>query len=243
MKHNLCSLLFILLSFTLCSQNEAHEIIQKSIQYHDPNGNWNKLQASIQINSIVERKGKRDTSSRSIIFDFPQNIFQMNYLVDAKEAKLYLDDANCFGEMVDEQSLTKEHLADKNITCERARMFNNYFRFLIGLPMKLMDEGTIIHDIVKEGSYKGKLYYIVKVTYQPEVGSDTWLFYFDKKTYELQIAEFSKDGSFNSGETIEINNKLKFQKMLLPGQLVWYVLPERPFLAEENIIYSGIKEP
>jgi hypothetical protein len=106
--------------------------------------------------------------------------------------------------------------------------------------MKLKDPGTIIENGITQKTYKDKVYDVVTVNYDPEVGTYTWLFYFDQKTAELVLMEFSKDGSFENGETIELNNKVKYQKMILPGQLVWYVLPDRPFLAEENIQYSKL---
>ena len=74
------------------------------------------------------------------------------------------------------------------------------------------------------------------------MGTYTWLVYFDKKSAELILTEFSKDGTFQNGETIELNNKTKYQNMLLVGQLKWFVLPDRPFLAEENIIYKPLNQ-
>jgi len=126
--------------------------------------------------------------------------------------------------------------------CERAEMYNNYFRYLLGMPMKLRDPGTVIHEDITNEEYNDREYKVVKVTYRPEVGSDTWKFYFNPENASLDLIEFSKDGTFQNGETIELNEKKRFQGMLLPGQLKWFILPDRIFLAEENIKYQELEK-
>ncbi|GLR16845.1 DUF6503 family protein [Portibacter lacus] len=210
------------LLFTNCiihAQSSAEEIISQSIAVHDPSGNWHKLHADIEIASIVERENKVDTSYRLLQMDLKNELFKMTSFSAKDTSEVIYDGKPCDD-------------------CDRAKMFNNYFRYLLGMPMKLRDPGTIIHEEIQVLDYKGVPYQVVKVTYDPEIGSDTWLFYFHPKTSVLELVEFSKDGTFQSGETIELNNKIKYQKMLLPGQLKWLVLPDRRFLAEENIKYS-----
>lgn len=218
-------------------QNSASSIIEQSIQYHDPKGNWSKFKANLNFNSIVERNGKVDTSDRHVHLDISKNNFYMNLDVNRDRAELFLNKKECGGQFLDKSKNQQSVLNENNLTCDRAKMYNSYYRYLLGMPMKLRDPGTIIHDDVMEIDYKGKLYDVIKVTYEPNVGTYTWLFYFDKETRALDLMEFSKDGTFQNGETIELNNKLSYQKMILPGQLKWLVLPERNFLAEENIKY------
>jgi hypothetical protein len=211
-----------ILLFTICllslvkvtGQSQAELLIAESIKFHDPKSQWHQLKAEIEIKSIVEREGKRDSSTRNLIFDLAQGKFEMR--IDTVVYSVPCDD------------------------CERAQMYNKYFRYLLGMPMKLMDKGTIVKDEVDIKNYKGNDYRVVTVTYDPAVGTYTWLFYFAMDRPELILTEFSKDGTFQNGETIELNDKVKFQKMLLPGQLKWFVLPDRPFLAEENIKYKRI---
>jgi len=203
--------MMILATFSI-AQSAAKLLVKQSIKFHDPENQWNKLFADINISSIVEREGIRDTSYRALKFDLENGRFSMR-----QDTVLY------------------EFPCED---CERATMYNSYFRYLLGMPMKLNDPGTIIHESIDIKKYKDKEYRIVTVTYDPSVGSYTWLFYFERDTPELRLIEFSKDGTFQNGETIELNNKVRFQKMLLPGQLKWFVLPDRPFLAQENIKYA-----
>ncbi len=234
----LIALSFFLLHSISYAQSEAEKIVLQSIKNHDPNGNWQKFNATVNINSIVIRNGTVDTSNRKIFLNLRENIFEMSFNQNGELVNLYLDEKTCFGEVVSNPNYSSDQLIEKNITCERAKMYNDYYQYLIGLPMKLKDNGTIIHPQLNQEYYKGIEYNVVTVTYDPKIGNYTWKFYFDKRSSLLILAEFSKDGSFLNGETIEFNNKVWYQKMLLPGQMVWYVLPDRPLLAEENITYS-----
>lgn len=230
-------LLIISFSGTIQAQSEAHDLINRSIKHHDPKGNWSKFKADVHINSFVERKGKRTESQRDFSMDLDKGSFEMMMDVDGKKGKIYMNNEGCGGELPG-SSMSEEELKKKGLSCDRAKMYNNYFQYLLGLPMKLKDPGTIVDPNVTKKEYKGQKYNVVKVTYDPEVGKDTWQFYFHPESNELVLCEFTKDGTFQNGETIELNNKVKHQKMILPGQLVWYVLPDRPLLAEENITYK-----
>ena len=46
--------------------------------------------------------------------------------------------------------------------------------------MKLKDPGTIISKTVVTQNFKGKEYLMLRATYDKEVGSDVWQFYFDQ---------------------------------------------------------------
>ncbi len=219
------------------AQKKALAIIEQSIDYHDPKGNWSRFKADLHFNSIVERNGKIDTSDRYVQLNLRRNTFHMDLEVKGEKAELFHNKKACGGLFYDKSKNQSNLLEENNLTCDRAKMYNSYYRYLLGMPMKLKDPGTVIHEEVMEKKYKSKLYDVITVTYEPEVGEYTWLFYFDKETRALDLMEFSKDGSFQNGETIELNNKVNYQEMVLPGQLKWLILPERNFLAEENIKY------
>jgi len=69
-------------------------------------------------------------------------------------------------------------LADKyKITNDRAVMYRDYYTYLYGMPMKLKDKGTIVQKEIEQVSFYGNKYNRIKVTYQPEVGTDTWYFF------------------------------------------------------------------
>ncbi len=91
-----------------------------------------------------------------------------------------------------EKNLTKDQQKQYNINCDRAQLYKNYYSYLYGLPMKLKDPGTIIDNKVEKKVFKGKTYLVLKVSYDKTVGSDVWYFYFNPKTYAMEIYQFYK---------------------------------------------------
>ena len=55
----------------------------------------------------------------------------------------------------------------------------NYYVYLWGLPMKLLDAGTTLDPEVATTNYQDEPVQIVRVTYDPQVGSDVWYVYLD----------------------------------------------------------------
>ena len=59
------------------------------------------------------------------------------------------------------------------------------------------------------------------MTYDPEVGTDTWYFYFDPSNYALVGYRFYHDESANDGEYI-ILDRLEEGDMRLPKVRSWF---------------------
>ncbi len=232
------SLFLFCLSANVYSQEiTPEEIIAKSIELHDPDSNWSKLNADININSLIYKDDRVDTTEQVLKMDLYHGLFEMHYQRDGQMINLHKDLHTCYGNVDHPEQVDEAWLKKNKVNCERAEMFDSYYRYLLGMPMKLRDEGTIIDPVVIEEDYDGVKYYIIKVTYEKEVGSYTWLFYFNHYTYQLELSQFSKDGTFNSGETIEYGNYQDHQGMKLTGQLIWYDIPDHKKIADERIEY------
>ncbi len=235
---SLVVLCFICLSANVSAQEiTAQEIVQKSIELHDPESNWSQLNADININSLIFKEDNVDTSKQVLKMDLHHGLFEMHYDRDGQTINLHKDLNTCYGNVDNPEAVDDAWLKKNKVNCERAKMFDSYYRYLLGMPMKLKDQGTIIDPEVKEEDYNGIKYYVIKVTYEKEVGSYTWLFYFNHYTFQLELSKFSRDGKFNSGETIEYGNYQDHQGMKLTGQLIWFDIPDHLKIADERIEY------
>jgi hypothetical protein len=78
------------------------------------------------------------------------------------------------------------------LNSKRANLYKNYYTYLYGLPMKLKDKGTIIHQKVEKRSFKGKDYLVLKASYQKDVGKDTWFFTLTQKPMLWKCINFLK---------------------------------------------------
>ena len=111
-------------------------------------------------------------------------------------------------------------------------MFKNYYTYLYGLPMKLKDEGTIVDQTVTTITFKGKEYLVLKVNYSKEVGKDTWYFYFDPKTYAMEVYQFFKEAK-NSGEYILLSGLETINNIKMPKNRAWYYNKDDGYLGTD----------
>ena len=98
--------------------------------------------------------------------------------------------------------------------------------------MKLKDKGTIIHDKVERKKFKGKEYLVLKATYNKEVGKDTWYFYFNPKTYAMEVYQFFKEEK-NSGEYILLTGEETINGIKMPKIRAWYYNKDNGYLGTD----------
>ena len=98
--------------------------------------------------------------------------------------------------------------------------------------MKLKDDGTIIHQKVEKGNFKGKEYLILKATYNKEIGKDTWYFYFNPKTYAMEVYQFFKEAK-DSGEYILLSDLEIINGVKMPKKRAWYYNKDDKYLGTD----------
>ena len=211
----------------------AEEIVEKSIQYHDPNGNWDTFDASFKVMMSMPEKPDRLSA---IQINLPKEAFSLTTTT--------VSESNSYFVKKDSVTVVKDGQMLESVTSEqkdRAMMMKDYYTYLYGLPMKLNDEGTIIHDKVEKVWFWNINAYKVKVTYSPEVGSDVWFFYFDTDTFALKAYQFFKtDDNGNikkdSGEYILISDPKMIGGIKIPAERNWYYNKNTWFLAKDLIV-------
>lgn len=207
------------------------ELLDKAIAFHDPNNAWKTFSSTFYVTMQPPKKSDRKST---ITIDLPNQFFKVSakrdtiittYEINKKDCKLSLN-----GNKNPSEDEKKQH----NLNCERANLYKNYYTYLYGLPMKLKDEGTIIHPKVERKKFKGKDYLVLKVTYDEKVGADTWYFYFNPKTYALEIYQFFKDTK-DSGEYILLSEIETIQNIKMPKNRVWYYNKNNEYLGTDML--------
>ncbi|MFT5761947.1 MAG: hypothetical protein ACI8WA_001071 [Polaribacter sp.] len=211
-------LFFLIQSFG--QELTGKQLLEKAIQYHDPSGNWNTFKGTLLVTMETPNSPKRESE---IKIDLPNQFFSVKaksgkneseYIVEKDSVQiLFNGDKNPSGEVLKKNKLSKE----------RAKMYQNYYTYLYGLPMKLKDEGAIIHDKVEAKIFKGKQYLVLKVTYKKEVGKDTWYFYFNPKTFAMEVYQFFHDESKNDGEYILLTKEETINGIKMPKNRAWFM--------------------
>lgn len=237
MKYSFLILIFFAFAKANSQQDSlqitATEVLDKSVAYHDPDNNWSTFDGTFKV--LMEMPEKPERLS-TIQINLPKEKFSLTATTVGKSTSYYVnkDSVNVVkdGEIVEDISANDR---------DRAMMMKDYYTYLYGLPMKLKDNGTIVHDQVEKVWFWNINAYKIKVTYTADVGSDVWYFYFDVDDYALKAYQFFKtddQGEIieDSGEYILISNPKTIDGIKIPAERRWYYNKNTWFLASDTII-------
>ncbi|TDS18830.1 hypothetical protein DFQ03_0540 [Maribacter caenipelagi] len=214
----------------------GNELLEKAIAFHDPENNWSSFKGKM----LIEMENPKGSPRRTVVeMKLPDNYFKTTVTKDNYVIESELNNEECTLKLNGSTSIFPKIKDSLNISCDRAKMMKNYYTYLYGLPMKLKDPGTLIDNKVVKKKFKGKEYLVLKATYEKEVGNDTWYFYFDPKTYAMEVYQFFHDESKNDGEYILLSEIITVNGIKLPKVRKWYYNKGDVFLATDNLLKTN----
>ncbi|WP_438972217.1 DUF6503 family protein [Polaribacter sp.] len=226
----LTTLLALFITISSFSQSiTGNELLEKAIQFHDPNGNWNTFKGDFFVTMETPNNGVRKSK---ITIDLPNQYFSVHAKKDTISTAFIVDKEICSFSLNGKQNLSVDKKKKYSLNCERANLYKNYYTYLYGLPMKLKDEGTIIHQKVATKTFKGKEYLVLKVTYKQNIGKDTWYFYFNPKTFAMEVYQFFKETK-DSGEYILLSGLETINAIKMPKVRAWYYNKDNNYLGTD----------
>ncbi len=229
---------FLLIIFMLsgvlnhAQEMTGNELLERAIAFHDPENNWSTFKGKM----LIEMENPKSSMRSTVVeMKLPNNYFKTTVTKDNYIIESELDNNHCTLKLNGSTSIFPKIKDSLNISCDRAKMMKNYYTYLYGLPMKLKDPGTIIDNKVIKKTFKGKEYLVLKATYDEEVGNDTWYFYFDPKTYAMEVYQFFHDESKNDGEYILLSELITVNGIKIPKVRKWYYNKGDVFLATDDL--------
>ncbi len=191
----------------------AAEVLKKTIAYHDPGNKWPSLKAVFSFRETRPSGPDRESTAE---IDNTQGWFKLERKgIEAHGMKM----DSCF-------------VISGDVDCRRAAMMRNYYLYLWGLPMKLMDEGTPLENEVREETYEGQACYVLRVPYE----ADIWYFYIAKANYQMLAYSFYKDEEAGKGELITTEGEFTYGDMRFPNNRTWYELPGDRVLGTDILV-------
>lgn len=234
MKPSLFFLLFLATQTTFSQSISGPDLLDKAIAYHDPSGHWNQF--SGQLNVMMQTPDGPERDSK-ITINLPAEYFQVTAKRDTLTTTYTIDKGVCNIKLNGDDSLSEATLKKHNLSCERASLYKNYYTYLYGLPMKLKDPGTHISETAVLKTFKGKEYLVLKATYDEAVGSDIWYFYFNPKTYAMEIYQFFKGDpegkGKDTGEYILLSEETIVNDIKIPKIRAWYYNKDDKYLGTD----------
>ena len=224
-----------LLSFG--QQISPQQLLESTKNYHDPNDNWNTLKAAFTVEMTTPNTSKRTSNIR---IDLVKEFFSVKATKDTVTTIYSLNKGKC-GMVYNGKDMDSISAKEKNMSCERATLYKNYYTYLYGLPMKLNDSGTNLSEKVEKKTFKGKDYLVLKVTYDEAVGSDVWYFYFNPKTYAMEIYQFFKTDDKgkekpDTGEYILLSEEAIVNGIKIPKIRAWYYNKDDTYLGTDTLV-------
>ena len=230
--------LFVLAIFSLSSLSAqtltATQVLDKSIQYHDPNNNWPTFKGTLHFQQSSPRSTEQRT--RIAYLDLPNNHFKLTQITGAETIIREINGKACTNLYNGSPTVPTDIQKKHRLTCERASMYRDYYSYLYGLPMKLKDAGTIIDPLVQSIDFQGKASYAIRVTYEKSVGEDIWYFYFDKTTFALIGYRFYHDEAKKDGEYITLHEETTIEGIKIPKNRYWYYNKDDKFLVADYLL-------
>lgn len=227
------SITLLLLLFTLNSFSQeitGKELLERAIKFHDPNNNWSTFKGTLFVTMETPNRPKRESK---ITIDLPKEYFSVSAKIKDNTTVYEVNKGQQSFALNGDKNPSEEHIKKYNLNKERATLYKNYYTYLYGLPMKLKDKGTIIHEKIQKKKFKGKEYLVLKVTYPKEIGKDTWFFYFNTKNYAMEVYQFFKDESKNDGEYILLSELETINNIKMPKIRAWYYNKDDGYLGTD----------
>lgn len=232
---------FVLASVALAQSLTGEELLEKAIAYHDPDGRWGTFDDAFTV--VMTRPDNPKRESR-ITINLPEEYFNLKAERDTVTTQYIIDQGECQmfyqGEPLDDEAAQSV-----DMSCERGTMYQNYYTYLYGLPMKLQDPGTNINHPVEKKEFQGKQYLVLKATYDAAVGSDIWYFYFHPETYAMEVYQFYKtndNGQMipDSGEYILLSEEETVSGIKMPKVRAWYYNKDDKYLATDTLMEEWV---
>ena len=217
---------------------DPETVIAKSISYHDPTGVWISGRVEMELlttysDDLAARAGGKTAKVQLLLapaeerFRYVKTVGKdvVEYRVSPGDTAVVVNGSETITDADRERLRLRDPL-----------MYRDYFEYLFGMPMKLRDPGAIIEPQVTGTTFNGTEVWALRVTYSPEVGTDTWYFYFHRETFALHGYRFYKDESKNDGEYITFEGEVAHESMRLPRTRAWYYNEDDGYLATDEIV-------
>ena len=214
----------------------AEELLAKTIAYHDPNGNWRSFNGTFQVISQTPKSSDRISE---ISINNPEDRFYIKMTREDNITEYTVQGEKCSIAYNGSSDLSEETLKENRLSCRRAKTLRDYYTYLYGLPMKLRDPGTNLAPLVTTQRYRGKEYLVLWVTYDVSVGTDVWTFYFDPKTYAMELYKFYKGDPSrlgkDTGEYILLTEEEVIEGIKMPKVRNWFYNKDDKFLGTDTL--------
>ena len=210
----------------------AGELLGRALAHHDPDAQW--LRRPIVLQWVSSQPGNEERVA-DLAIDNRRGAFALNmrhrghhldYHVEGDELSVKVDGST---------EISPDVREAVSLHREDGLMWRNYFLFLVGLPMKLTDEGASMAPQTESTRFQGEAVQAIHVTYETDDGYPHWAFYFDPVSAALVGARFWRQAPDGDGEYIVMEGEIESGALRMPARRHWYMNADDAFLGTDEV--------
>lgn len=215
---------------------EGREIINKSINFHDPAGKWKESVLHLHIQeprvgnpqrySIV----KLDVASGAFELTRNRDEHTSTHLIDEKgEMRTYFD-----GEITTDTLLINKY----RLNPQRNANYRSFYQMLYGLPMTLTADRITALGPATQAQYNNLPCYKVPITLAEPMFSKHWNIYIRKSNYAFAGMEIVFPDEPEKGERLYFAGSVNLSGILTPRMRHWYEYNNETYLGSDVIVVN-----
>lgn len=140
-----------------------------------------------------------------------------------------------------QEEVDEELLGEVALARDEGLFWRDYMGFLAGMPMNLLDDEVWIDAEVTREEIDGRGLLTILVSFDPEVGTDLWRYYFDPRTFELVACRFHREDPAKDGELLIFDGLSEHRGLRIPAKREWYMNADARFLGTDLIELGPIR--
>ena len=237
MKKSTCLLLLIILTASCQTNNNTPkvlngaELIQKSIEVHDPNNNWQDLVLNIRTQEprvgnpgrFSEVKLNNKTGAFEMIRNREQHLSK--HIIDENgNATTLLDNSDSYPDSL---------IAKYRLQPERNQRYRNFYQTMYRLPMSLKID-TIFS--AEEAMFNNTSCYKISLQLEEEVFSKYWDIFLEKDSYIYKGMEITFPDEPEKGERLYFNGEAIIDGVKIPRTRHWHELSDDAYMGSDILV-------
>ncbi len=118
------TILLLFLSTTFCyAQLTGNELLEKAIQFHDPNGKWSSFSGTLFVTMETPKRPDRNSE---IKIDLPNEFFSVKASQGKNTTEYTVDKGKC-GIQFNGKTPSEEEKKENNLSCDRANLYKKVY--------------------------------------------------------------------------------------------------------------------
>ncbi|MEM6395858.1 MAG: DUF6503 family protein [Bacteroidota bacterium] len=197
----------------------TERLLRQSIKFHDPTGSWSTFHDTL---FIAEPRTENPNRISTVIFNQGRDLFRLERMYGKDEIVFELELDACHWYVNGRGDLGEDELKKRRLNCSRNRNYANFYRFLYGMPMEIMDRGYKLIDGPVAVELKGQKLIKLELDIEGAPFANLWNVYFDPETGEVKAYEYFPEETDAQNNIMYLEGVVEKSGIKFPLERKWY---------------------